>query len=87
MLGSTILSKTVGTRICPVLSLALRLLIGAYKLFVSPLLPPACRFLPTCSDYAAEAIMRHGALHGGRLAVCRLARCHPWGGSGFDPVP
>ena len=58
-----------------------------YKYCISPILPPACRFLPTCSDYAREAILRHGVFRGGRLALWRLARCHPWGGSGFDPVP
>jgi putative membrane protein insertion efficiency factor len=70
-----------------VLKLLLRGAIRFYKLFVSPLLPPACRYLPTCSDYAAEAIEKHGALRGTWLAARRLARCHPWGGSGYDPVP
>lgn len=58
-----------------------------YQLFISPVLPPACRFYPTCSAYALEAIMTHGVLRGGWLALRRLARCHPWGGSGYDPVP
>ena len=65
-------------------------LVGAlrgYKRFVSPLLPPACRFHPSCSVYAAEAIERHGALRGGWLAVRRVSRCHPWNEGGFDPVP
>jgi uncharacterized protein len=61
--------------------------IRAYKLCVSPLLPPSCRYLPTCSDYAAEAIRRHGACTGTGLALRRLCRCQPWGGSGYDPVP
>lgn len=65
----------------------LRGAIRAYQLLISPLLPPSCRFLPTCSDYACEAIGRHGALRGLALAAWRLARCHPWGGSGYDPVP
>ena len=65
----------------------LRAAVRGYQLFVSPLLPPSCRFLPSCSDYAAEAIERHGALQGIILALRRLARCHPWGGSGYDPVP
>lgn len=58
-----------------------------YQLFISPVLPPACLFYPTCSAYALEAIMTHGVLRGGWLALRRLARCHPWGGSGYDPVP
>lgn len=58
-----------------------------YQLYVSPLLPPACRYTPTCSQYAIEAIQKHGALKGLWLAVRRLLRCHPWGGSGYDPVP
>lgn len=62
-------------------------LIRGYQLFISPVLPPACRFYPTCSAYAAEAIMRHGVLGGGLLALRRILRCHPWGGSGYDPVP
>lgn len=69
------------------LSACLRGAVRAYQLIVSPLLPPSCRFLPSCSDYAIEALQQHGALHGGGLALWRLARCHPWGGSGYDPVP
>jgi putative membrane protein insertion efficiency factor len=69
------------------LSALLRGLIRAYQLFLSPLVGPTCRYLPSCSDYAAEAILRHGPLAGGRLALRRLLRCHPWGGSGHDPVP
>lgn len=61
--------------------------IHAYRLFVSPLLGPACRFAPSCSAYALEAIAMHGALRGGSLALRRLLRCHPWGGEGYDPVP
>lgn len=69
------------------LTLPLRGLIRIYQLFISPMLGPSCRYLPSCSDYAAEAIERHGALVGTWLALKRLARCHPWGGSGYDPVP
>lgn len=58
-----------------------------YKRYVSPILPPACRFVPTCSEYAAEAIEKHGVLRGGTLAVRRLVRCGPWHPGGFDPVP
>lgn len=61
--------------------------IRLYQRFVSPMLPPACRFTPTCSQYAVEAIEKHGAIKGLYLAVRRLLRCHPWGGHGYDPVP
>lgn len=63
------------------------LLIGIYRRAVSPLLPPACRFIPTCSEYGYEAIARYGILSGGRRAVWRILRCNPFGGSGYDPVP
>jgi hypothetical protein len=62
-------------------------LLAVYKRYVSPQLPVACRFTPTCSDYAAEAITRHGALGGTLLMLWRLLRCHPLGGHGLDPVP
>ena len=58
-----------------------------YQLCISPLFPPCCRFTPTCSQYALEAIMRHGVIKGSWLALRRILRCHPWGGSGYDPVP
>lgn len=58
-----------------------------YQRYVSPLTPPVCRFTPTCSQYAVEALRRHGPFKGLWLAVRRLLRCHPWGGSGYDPVP
>ena len=67
-----------------------RLLLGLIRLYrrhVSPLTPPSCRFMPTCSAYAEEAVRRHGAGRGGWLALRRLLRCHPFGGSGYDPVP
>ncbi len=62
-------------------------LVRAYQYGISPLLPPRCRYTPTCSQYAVEALQKHGALKGGWLAVKRICRCHPWGGSGHDPVP
>ncbi|GIK97249.1 MAG: putative membrane protein insertion efficiency factor [Alphaproteobacteria bacterium] len=62
-------------------------LIRVYQWTISPLLPRSCRFAPSCSEYAAEAVARHGALAGSWLALRRLSRCHPWGGDGYDPVP
>jgi putative membrane protein insertion efficiency factor len=71
--------------------LALGLPIRAYRYLLSPMLPPSCRFAPTCSAYALEALATHGPLKGAWLAVRRVCRCHPiaflGGGSGFDPVP
>jgi uncharacterized protein len=79
--------KTKPSRAAAVLIAPIRL----YKRFLSPLLPPACRFTPTCSTYAVEAIRIHGAGRGLLLAIKRLSRCHPisWlgGSQGFDPVP
>lgn len=66
-----------------VLSLPIR----AYRLLLSPWVGHSCRYLPTCSVYALEALERHGAIKGGWLAARRVARCHPWGGSGVDNVP
>ncbi len=63
------------------------LLIRVYRRLVSPLLPPACRFSPSCSEYAAEALRQHGLLRGGWFAIARLSRCHPWHPGGHDPVP
>ena len=62
-------------------------LIGFYRRGISPLLPPSCRYTPTCSAYADEAIRRFGLARGGWLALRRLSRCHPFGGHGHDPVP
>ena len=58
-----------------------------YRNYVSPLTPPACRFTPTCSQYAIEALRKHGPIKGLALAIWRILRCNPWGGSGYDPVP
>lgn len=62
-------------------------LIRGYQVLVSPLLPPACRYTPTCSEYAVGALERHGALRGSYLAARRLLRCHPFRAGGHDPVP
>lgn len=62
-------------------------LILGYRYSISAFLGRECRFQPSCSEYAVDAIEAHGAIRGGALAVRRIARCHPWGGSGFDPVP
>lgn len=58
-----------------------------YQLCISPHTPPSCRFTPTCSNYAIEAIRKHGPIKGTALAAWRILRCNPWGGSGYDPVP
>ena len=62
-------------------------MIRFYRVAISPYTPPSCRYTPTCSAYALEAIQRHGAGRGSWLALRRLLRCHPWGGYGYDPVP
>ena len=67
--------------------LLLTLPILFYKGAIPPLTPPSCRFTPSCSTYALEAIRRHGPIYGLYLALRRILRCHPWGGSGYDPVP
>lgn len=66
---------------------AVLILIRGYQLVVSPLLPPACRFYPTCSEYALEAVQKWGIWRGLAMGAKRVARCHPWGGQGMDPVP
>jgi putative membrane protein insertion efficiency factor len=62
-------------------------LIKVYQYFISPLLGPACRFEPSCSQYGIEALKKHGPLKGGYLTIKRISKCHPWGGHGHDPVP
>lgn len=62
-------------------------LVHFYRYCISPLKPPSCRYTPTCSEYAIQAIKKHGAVKGSWLALKRIGRCHPWGGHGYDPVP
>lgn len=75
------------TSLTRLLALPLRLLVWLYQHLVSPVLPPSCRYYPSCSQFAADALNIHGALGGSMLAARRLLRCHPWCEGGFDPVP
>jgi hypothetical protein len=61
--------------------------IKIYQLLISPLFPSSCRYTPTCSHYTLEALKKYGLFKGGWLGIKRISRCHPWGGSGYDPVP
>jgi uncharacterized protein len=70
-----------------ILSLPFIALIKLYQWIISPMLGPKCRFTPTCSQYAIEALKKHGVFKGLWLTIKRLSRCHPWGGHGYDPVP
>lgn len=70
-----------------VLVTILLLPIWIYQKAISPYAPPSCRFTPTCSEYARQALLKHGPIKGLWLAIKRISRCHPWGGSGYDPVP
>ena len=84
--ASPVAEASTPSRPGPVASILL-LLIGLYRQWLSPLLGPRCRFIPSCSAYGLEAIGRHGALRGGWLTLRRLLRCHPWTPCGCDPVP
>ncbi|MBL0356782.1 MAG: membrane protein insertion efficiency factor YidD [Chitinophagaceae bacterium] len=70
-----------------ILSFPFILLIKLYQLIISPWLGKSCRFTPTCSHYGIEALKKYGLVKGGWLTIKRIARCHPWGGHGYDPVP
>ena len=70
-----------------ILSLPFIALIKLYQWIISPILGPKCRFTPSCSHYAVQALKKHGLVKGLWLAMKRISRCHPWGGSGYDPVP
>jgi hypothetical protein len=82
---STFETADAGSRFAP--KNLLLLLLRGYKRALSPMFLPSCRYVPTCSDYAAEAVEKHGALHGTALAIWRVLRCHPFVRGGFDPVP
>ncbi len=69
------------------LALPLIALVQFYRYCISPLTPPSCRYTPTCSQYALQALRKYGPIKGSWLALKRLLRCHPWGGSGYDPLP
>lgn len=75
------------TRRLSPLGAVLLMLVRVYQLVISPMLGPRCRYQPTCSSYAIEAVRLHGGVRGGWLAAKRIAKCHPWGGFGYDPVP
>jgi putative membrane protein insertion efficiency factor len=79
--------KLILKKIFQILAVPFILLIKIYQLFVSPLFPSSCRYTPTCSHYTAEALKKYGLFKGGWLGIKRILRCHPWGGSGYDPVP
>lgn len=79
--------RWLATALRNALQLALTLLIRAYQILLSPLLGPRCRFHPSCSQYALEALQRHGPVKGGWLALRRISRCHPLNAGGHDPVP
>jgi hypothetical protein len=70
-----------------IIALPFILIIKLYQLVISPLFPSSCRYIPTCSHYAEEALNKYGLIKGGWLSVRRILRCHPWASSGFDPVP
>ena len=74
-------------RLARTLAVPLAWLVRGYRYAVSPLFASRCRYTPTCSEYALAALEAHGAFRGGMLALRRIARCHPWGGAGYDPVP
>lgn len=79
--------KSVWKVLRKALAFLLLLPVYFYRACISPLTPASCRFTPTCSQYAIEAIKKYGPFKGGWLALKRIARCHPWGGHGYDPVP
>ena len=81
------MQKNLKQNLRKILSYPFIFLVRFYQICISPLKPATCRFTPTCSAYAIEALQKHGPIKGLYLTVKRLLRCHPWGGSGYDPVP
>ena len=82
------MANTVSSIVKKILIFPFILLIKVYQIGISPMLGPnKCRYQPTCSHYALEALQKHGLFKGGYLAAKRILSCHPWGGSGYDPVP
>lgn len=79
--------EKVVKKILKLLALPLILLIKIYQFFISPLFPSSCRYVPTCSTYTKEALEKYGLVKGLWLGIKRISKCHPWGGSGYDPVP
>jgi len=80
-------NKSKFVKVMIILAYPFVLLIRFYQMFISPVLPPSCRYTPTCSAYTLEALKKYGLLKGGYLGLKRILSCHPWGGSGYDPVP
>jgi hypothetical protein len=82
-----VMIKDILNKTLKVLAFPFILLIKIYQIFISPLFPSSCRYTPTCSHYTLEALKKYGLLKGLWLGIKRISRCHPWGGSGYDPVP
>ncbi len=80
-------SKQIYNIIIKIITFPFIIIIKIYQVLISPLFPSSCRYMPTCSHYTVEALKKHGLFKGGWLGIKRISKCHPWGGSGHDPVP
>jgi putative membrane protein insertion efficiency factor len=80
-------SKQIYNNIIKTITFPFIIIIKIYQVLISPLFPSSCRYMPTCSHYTIEALKKHGLFKGGWLGIKRISKCHPWGGSGHDPVP
>ncbi len=80
-------SKQIYNNIIKTITFPFIIVIKIYQVLISPLFPSSCRYMPTCSHYTVEALKKHGLFKGGWLGIKRISKCHPWGGSGHDPVP